>query len=84
MCQESLKSRIKSKDGHLSNRQAKELLKQLASPRLRCLYLAHLSQTNNQRELALAAAEKGLAERGLGGVEIRFAEQDRVSEGFSL
>lgn len=79
-----LKHRIRSKDGHLSNRQAKELLKQLASPRLRCLYLAHLSQTNNQRELALEAAQKGLLELGFSEVDIRIADQDVVSEGFRL
>ena len=79
-----LKHRIRSKEGHLSNQQAKELLKLLATSRLRCLYLAHLSSSNNRRELALDAAERGLAELGLGEVEVRFAEQDGVSEVFRV
>jgi len=75
----SLKERVAGPQGHLSNAQGAELLKQLACRRLRRLYLAHLSETNNRPELASAAAAKALAEIRLTGVEIEIALQHEVS-----
>lgn len=49
----SLKQRVLSQRGHLSNAQAALALKELAGPHTRHVILAHLSETNNHPELAL-------------------------------
>lgn len=49
----SLKQRIKSRTGHLSNPEAKELLTVLQNEGLEHVILAHLSETNNTAEKAL-------------------------------
>lgn len=51
----SLKARISGSHGHLSNAAAAEILASLDRSRLRHLVAAHLSQQNNQPELAQAA-----------------------------
>lgn len=48
----SLKARIASQFGHLSNRQTFDLLSCYASSRLRHVFLAHLSEHNNTPHLA--------------------------------
>ena len=48
-----LKARIDSNVGHLSNRQAYELLHEHAHTELQCVFLSHLSAENNLPELAL-------------------------------
>ena len=58
-----LKNRILSDDGHLSNAQGAELLRRIADPRLRCLWLAHLSQVTNDPELAQRAASAALEDK---------------------
>lgn len=47
-----LKTRIASRNGHLSNRQTFELLKQYAGINLKCVFLSHLSKENNTPEIA--------------------------------
>ncbi len=47
-----LKRRIRSSRGHLSNEAAASLLGRVATPRLRHLFLLHLSQTNNDPLIA--------------------------------
>jgi phosphoribosyl 1,2-cyclic phosphodiesterase len=47
-----LKARIRGDHGHLSNREAAEMILALRSGRLRRVVLAHLSQENNRPELA--------------------------------
>lgn len=47
-----LKRRIASENGHLSNRQAFELLENFAGKKLRCVFLSHLSRENNSPEIA--------------------------------
>lgn len=49
----SLKRRVLSEYGHLSNAQAAMALSELAGPHTRHVILAHLSETNNTPELAL-------------------------------
>jgi len=51
----SLQARVGGDFGHLSNRQAAELLTRLDSARLQHLVLGHLSEKNNHPELAIAA-----------------------------
>ncbi len=48
----SLKQRVASRHGHLSNQQAAEALPELVSDRLRSVVLYHLSRTNNEPALA--------------------------------
>ena len=53
----SLKKRIASKYGHLSNHQAAELLRE-HHPGLQVVLLSHLSAENNRPEIALSAFEE--------------------------
>ena len=57
----SLKARIASRQGHLSNPDCAELLSHLAMEGLRHVALAHLSVNNNTPELAYNAAAQGLS-----------------------
>lgn len=74
-----LKDRVRGDRGHLSNEQATQVLKQIKGPELERVYVAHVSQRNNTRELASAAARAAFSEREASSVEILIAEQDRVS-----
>lgn len=49
-----LKRRVASETGHLSNQQAGLALRELVGERTQAVILAHLSETNNRPELALA------------------------------
>lgn len=81
----TLKRRILGNAGHLSNAQAAKMLGWLASEHLHTLVLAHLSETNNTRELALAAAQSCLDGLGLGSrVRVLVGEQDCVGESLEV
>jgi len=69
----SLKQRIAGPRGHLSNDQACELVKRFASPRLKHLWLAHLSGECNVPHLALGAMKETLAAMGRADVEVEVA-----------
>ena len=69
----SLKARIAGEHGHLENSVAAQLLSQIASPRLRYVAAAHLSETNNTPALARAALAKTM---GCEPEWIDVAEQD--------
>ncbi len=71
-----LKQRIQGRTGHLSNADAMTLLKELAHDRLREVVLAHLSETNNTPEKALATVGPALDGHG---ARLRVASQDRCS-----
>ncbi len=71
-----LKQRIASARGHLSNDDAGRALERLASNRLRRVLALHRSQTNNTRELVLAALRGKLADMGFEG-ELLAADQTR-------
>jgi len=60
-----LKARILSRVGHLSNEAMAELLAKVCSPRLRAVVLAHLSEQNNEPDLARFAAEEVLRSHGI-------------------
>jgi phosphoribosyl 1,2-cyclic phosphodiesterase len=60
-----LKARILSRVGHLSNESMAELLGRVRSSRLRAVVLAHLSEQNNEPELARFAAEEVLRDSGI-------------------
>ena len=55
-----LKQRIKGNHGHLSNRQANQLLRDSIGDKLQHLVLAHLSEHNNTPEKALRACHHAL------------------------
>lgn len=76
---EALKARVSGERGHLSNEQAARIVMQVKSARLRRLYLAHLSERNNTRELALSAARSAFTAKEASRVELVIAEQDTVS-----
>jgi phosphoribosyl 1,2-cyclic phosphodiesterase len=75
---EPLQRRIRGNAGHLSNGQAADMLRLMASDELHTLVLAHLSESNNTPELALAAARSALAGLGLGHVRILVASQHEI------
>jgi len=56
----SLKQRVRSSHGHLSNKAGSELLQGLLWPGLETVFLGHLSEINNRPEMALAAVNKVL------------------------
>lgn len=71
-----LKQRIRGSHGHLSNKQAAQLLGDGLGSRLRELVLAHLSEENNTPRHALEAAGRLLEDAGAAGrVRVHVAEQ---------
>lgn len=62
-----LKGRIRSGRGHLSNKQAAELLAENATEKLRHVWLCHLSEENNHPELARKTMSSTL--RGYGIID---------------
>lgn len=62
---QSLKQRILSDYGHLSNAQTAQVVQKLANSRVKTIILAHLSETNNTKELAFAATVQAMAACGL-------------------
>jgi len=75
-----LKQRVRGAHGHLSNAQAGELLRCGASAKLRHLVLAHLSDDNNEPDVAYDAAQRALHAAGLKRVSVHVAEQ-RAAKG---
>lgn len=76
----SLKQRIRSRQGHLSNGETAALLEDVAGPQLRQVFLAHLSEECNSVGLALEAARKALAARGCGHTLVAAAPPGQPSE----
>lgn len=76
----SLKQRILSKHGHLSNESAAELVEQVVSAELQHLVLAHLSEECNKPELAMNVMKRKLNEIGATHIEVQHAFQDRIAK----
>jgi len=74
---ESVKARVGSRLGHLSNEQSAELLLELAHPGLQWVMGLHLSERNNVPALVRQAAARALDHSG---VELRLAAQDEPSQ----
>lgn len=72
-----LKKRIASDVGHLSNIQAARLALEHASPRLRHVFLSHLSANNNTPELALATFNQFLRGRTDLDVHVTLTSRER-------
>ncbi len=71
-----LKRRIKGQDGHLSNKQAGDLLGAIAHDNLKFVVLAHLSETNNDPDKAHEEAARALRKSGHTQVSILISRQD--------
>jgi phosphoribosyl 1,2-cyclic phosphodiesterase len=76
----SVKQRILSRHGHLSNHAAATLVADIAGDYLERVILGHLSRDCNTQELALAEMER----LGLGRLELFCAQQHEVSPRFSI
>ncbi len=71
----ALKKRIMSNVGHLSNAAAAEEIAGLRDAPMSILVLAHLSDENNDPELALAAAREAIARAGRRDVTVHVSPQ---------
>jgi len=80
----SVKQRITSRHGHLSNRAAAEVIAELAEGRLGMVMLGHLSRDCNSETLAIAAALAPLERAGRPEVSVYCATQDVVSPCFRV
>ena len=77
----SVKQRVMSRVGHLSNDAAGEFLARGYDGHAVYVVLAHISENNNLPELARIAAERALRDRmSLVANHLRLAEQDRPME----
>jgi phosphoribosyl 1,2-cyclic phosphodiesterase len=72
----SIKQRILSRHGHLSNAAAADAAEQIVSAELRQLYLGHLSGDCNRPEIAFAAVNDRLQGMGAAHVTITTASQE--------
>ena len=61
---EFLKARIQTSRGHMDNEATAAFLKEIYSPRLKHIFLCHLSKDNNTPEIALNKIRRALQERG--------------------
>ena len=81
----SLKQRIASRHGHLSNKQAAELVGSIVGGgMLQRVVLAHLSEDCNSPEIAKAEIILALSMKGISGVEVICAKRDQVSGPFMV
>jgi phosphoribosyl 1,2-cyclic phosphodiesterase len=80
----SLKQRILSRHGHLSNDAAADVAEQILSPGLRRLYLGHLSRDCNRPELARKAVAGRLERLGGTHVGVECTAQHIPSATFTL
>ncbi|PLY04846.1 MAG: MBL fold metallo-hydrolase [Desulfuromonas sp.] len=74
-----LKQRVRSTHGHLSNHDAAQLLNDLIWQGLQGVFLAHLSETNNQPELAFRSAQQVLGQQNICEPLLHVGCQDTVS-----
>ena len=72
----SLKQRILSRHGHLSNEAAAEATEQIMSADLRHLFLGHLSRDCNRPDLAFGVVQRRLQQTGATHVTLGLAAQN--------
>jgi len=80
----SIKQRILSRHGHLSNEAAAEAAEQIVTSDLRHLYLGHLSRDCNRPELAHRVVSERLHRAGAGHVRIETTSQAAPSPTLTL
>lgn len=71
----SLKQRILSRHGHLSNESAAEAVEQIMTAEMRHLYLGHLSRECNKPELAFRAVHASLQKIGASHCRLELTSQ---------
>lgn len=77
----TLKQRVRSRVGHLSNQEAKELVTQILHPGLKQIIIGHVSEKNNTRDMALGTVSEAIRGRSVG---ISVAEQTTASDLFVI
>ena len=80
----ALKQRIAGRQGHLSNRQAGELLAEVAGRDLKTVFLAHLSAECNRPDLAVKTVAEILVKAGRGDVAVKLTYPDRPGDVLDL
>ena len=75
-----LKQRIAGRQGHFSNRQAAELITEVAGPALSAVILVHLSADCNRPDLAEKAMKDALAKIGRSDVTVKLSYPDKASD----
>ena len=80
----SLKQRVMSRRGHLSNDVVSQFILDDLSPRTRKLVLGHLSEHNNLPALAHMVASQAIDRRGLTGLELSVSEPRTKSSFFEI
>jgi phosphoribosyl 1,2-cyclic phosphodiesterase len=80
----ALKQRIMSRHGHLSNDAAATLAVEIASDKLRHVFLAHLSRDCNRPDLAQQAVSAKLRQIGARHIAVAVASQDKPTATLSL
>lgn len=75
-----LKQRILGRQGHLSNARAAQLAADIAGPRLKKIFLAHLSAECNRQDIAWRATRDALEKAGHKHVSIGMSFPDNISE----
>lgn len=78
-----LKQRIRSRHGHLSNTESAELLDEVIHPGLEGVFLAHLSEVNNDPDVAHRVTATLLAGQNVCAPQLIVGEQHQVSEVWS-
>jgi len=79
-----LKQRIKSRHGHISNNESISLLRELLHERLEGVFLAHLSEVNNNPRLPQIAADNLLAGQNCCNPELFIGEQYQPGRLFEI
>ena len=77
---EWLKKRVLSDEGHLSNQAAGFYLSKLIGDKTKQVFLMHLSEVNNNSDVALKTVKDTLKEYDVKFQNIKCAEQDKISE----
>ncbi|PIE75341.1 MAG: MBL fold metallo-hydrolase [Deltaproteobacteria bacterium] len=77
----ALKQRIKSRVGHLSNQDARDLIGEIVSEKLKNIVLGHISNENNCHEKALSTVSEALKDVDL---KLVSALQDEPTSVFSI
>ena len=81
----SLKQRVASRHGHLSNKQTAEIIGSLADlSNLKIVILGHLSNDCNTPEVARAEVILALSNRGISHVEVNCANRNELTGPFII
>jgi phosphoribosyl 1,2-cyclic phosphodiesterase len=76
----AVKQRISARHGHLSNRAAAELVREVAGPALHTVILGHLSEDCNHPDLAIRTVKNALLEAGCPETRVVCAPRNEAME----